>query len=152
MPKLKQFFIVLLWVLFITPIHTYAQQKPFGDMVVECLAKMKAQPESQQFKNQMNLCENQVNTLIKKEAWYKCIASEIKYMDDKISPASNIADATSGLCKTEFDAIVDSLNVSNREKQDTKDRRIEATKSVALQLTLIIRANNTKSTTANQKQ
>lgn len=141
MLKLRQFFIVLLWVLFITPISSYAQQKPFGDMVVECLAKMKAQPESPDFKKQMDLCERYVTTDIKLWAWHKCVGIEANRLDDHISTASDIAMAVSSSCEKEYIEYLDILNVSAETKQLIKNDRIQATKEVATKLVLIMRAD-----------
>ena len=146
MRTIKRIKLPIVFTLFITYLLvsigvSYAQQRPFGDMVIECLAKMKAQPGSPEFNKQSDLCEKYVTTDIKLAAWHKCIAIEANRLDDRISTASDIASAVSLSCEKEFNEYLDTLNVSAEVKRLAIRDRAQATKDVAIKLILIMRAS-----------
>ena len=127
-------------ILLFVPVLSAAQPKNFGDRVVECLASMRADKDSPEFDRQISQCERRTQIEIKKDEWHQCIAKETSKLDDKISPASDIALAVSSSCEVEFNAYLDTVTVSQQTKQNLKADRARATQDVAIKIVLLQRA------------
>lgn len=125
---------------------TNAFAESYGERVVQCLAEQKVMPDAPDFKQQSERCERILNMRDAKDAWQVCMWKAVALMDDRISPASDIATATADQCGQEHEAFLDTMSLSPEARYDLYSRRRDLTKQLAIKLVLMQRAE------ANRRQ
>lgn len=108
--------------------------EPYGDQVVRCLAE------------QAERCERILKMDDAKAAWQGCVSRAVALMDDRVSPASDIATAIADQCGPEHEAMLDASTLSPETRYRLYSERMKATKELAIKLVLMQRAE------ANRRQ
>lgn len=97
----------------------FAQQKVFGDQVVECAAKHRLPADSPRLQEVFEICEKEVsrnqleagpNSATSVEVFTKCLAESSALIDGLISPTSDIAQAVAAECQMKWLAVLKSSN------------------------------------------
>ena len=95
--------------------------EPYGDRVARCLAEQKVMPDSPDFNQQAERCERILRMDDAKAAWQVCMWRAVASMDDRVSPASDIATATADQCGQEYGAMLDASTLSPESPAETAD-------------------------------
>lgn len=114
--------------------------EPYGDRVVRCLAEQKVMPDAPDFNQQAERCERILKMDDAKTAWQGCVSRAVALMDDRVSPASDIATAIADQCGPEYDAMLDASTLSPENRYRLYSERMKATKELAVKLVLMQRA------------
>jgi hypothetical protein len=139
---------MLILALAVAPLTSSSGQS-LGDEVAACLGARNVKPLSPGFEKALRLCEIEVEAKRQmqiqalegtKEAWGKCLISQIAALDDGISTASDVATAVQDTCEPEYIAVVDSLDLQPADWDTAYQQRREATKEASTGLVLIVRA------------
>ncbi|MFN3715638.1 MAG: hypothetical protein ACK4R8_02820 [Thiobacillus sp.] len=125
---------------------TNAFAEPYGDRVARCLAEQNVMPDAADFNQQAERCERILKMDDAKSAWQGCVSRAVALMDDRVSPASDIATATADQCGQEHGAMLDALTLSPETRYRLYSERKKATKELAIKLILMQRAE------ANRRQ
>lgn len=120
--------------------------EPYGDRVARCLAEHKVMPDAPDFNQQAERCERVLKMDDAKAAWQVCMWRAVALMDDRVSPASDIATATADQCGQEYEAMLDASTLSPETRYRLYSERMKATKELAVKLVLMQRAE------ANRRQ
>ena len=120
--------------------------EPHGERIVRCLAEHKVVPDAPDFKQQVEWCERILKGDDAKTAWQVCVSRAVAAMDDRVSPASDIATAIADQCGQEHDAMLDAMTLAPETRYLLYSERIKTTKELAIKLVLMQRAE------ANRRQ
>lgn len=128
---------------------SYAQQKPFGDAVAECAAKYQLPVNSPELQEVFTACEKEVersrkpvnpDTLSLVETFEKCLAENAARFDDRISPASEIAQAAAAECQFKWFSVLKSSSTPPTEWSARMDEYpSKAVRDAALRAVLLNR-------------
>ena len=100
-------------------LSAFAQQKIFGDQVVECAAKYRLPVDSPRLHEVFEICEkevsrNQLNarpdSVTLGEVFTNCLAESSALLDDLISSAFDIARAVAAECQMKWLAVLKTSN------------------------------------------
>lgn len=132
---------------------SYAQEKPFGDAVAECAARYSLPVDSPMLQKVFSACESEVersrkiinsDTLSLIQIFEKCLAESATRFDDRISPASEIAQATAAECRFKWFSVVKSSSTPPSEWSAKMDEYpSKAVRDAALRAVLLNRSANT---------
>lgn len=120
--------------------------EPYRDRVVRCLAEQKVRPDAPDFNQQAERCERILKMDDAKAAWQGCVSRAVALMDDRVSPASDIATAIADQCGQEHETMLDASTLSPETRYRLYSERMKATKELAVKLVLMQRAE------ANRRQ
>ena len=120
--------------------------EPYGDRVARCLAEHRVMPDAPDFNQQAERCERILKMDDAKTAWQGCVSRAAAAMDDRVSPASDIATAIGDQCGAEHEAMLDASTLSPETRYRLYSERMKATKELAIKLVLMQRAE------ANRRQ
>lgn len=114
--------------------------EPYGDRVARCLAEQKVMPDAPDFNQQAERCEGILKMDDAKAVWQACVWRAVASMDDRVSPASDIATAIADQCGREYEAMLDASTLSPETRYRLYSERMKATKELAVKLVLMQRA------------
>lgn len=128
---------------------SYAQERPFGDAVAECAAKYQLPVNSPKLQDVFSACEKEVersrrqvnpDTLSLVETFEKCLAENAARFDDRISPASEIAQAAAAECQFKWFSVLKSSSTPPSEWNARMDEYpSKAVRDAALRAVLLNR-------------
>jgi hypothetical protein len=158
-PKIRQrlrlFTILFLYSLSFSAL---SQTKAFGDEVAECAAKYGLPLNSPKLQEVFSICEKEVeqsrtaiktNTPTAVESFLGCLNESAVFLDDYISPASEIAQVVAAECRNKWFSVVKSSNAPPSEWITNMEAYTSNTvKDSALRAVLINRRN--KASTAGK--
>ena len=129
---------------------SYADEKPFGDAVAECAAKYQLPVNSPELQQVFAACEKEVersrkqvnpDTLSLVETFEKCLAENAARFDDRISPASEIAQAAAAECQFKWFSVLKSSSTLPSEWSARMDEYpSKAVRDAALRAVLLNRS------------
>lgn len=134
MKVIRTVFLVVL----LAPATVSAEQ--YGGRIVRCLAEHKVTPDAPEFNQKADQCDRKLKMDDAKFAWQVCVAHAVKELDDRMSPASDIATAVSDQCGDEYQALLDASTISPETKYRLHSQRAATTKDLAVKLVLMQRA------------
>lgn len=117
-----------------------AAAEPFGNKVARCLAERQIAPNAPDFGKQAESCERSVAMDETRDAWQICVARAVAALDDRISPASDIAAAASDQCGEEYEAMLNATTMPPSGRQAAHAQRTETTRQMGIKLVLMQRA------------
>ena len=133
----------------IFPLWSYAQEKAFGDAVADCAAKYGLPVDSPRLQEVFSICEKEVersrrpvnpDTLSLVESFEKCLAENAARFDDRISSASEIAQAAAAECQFKWLSVLKSSSTPPSEWNSRMDEYpSKAVRDAALRAVLVNR-------------
>lgn len=132
---------------------SYAQEKPFGDAVADCAARYSLPVDSPRLQEVFSECEREVERSLKRinpdtlsliQIFEKCLAESAARFDDRISPASEIAQATAAECQFKWFSVIKSSSTPPSEWSAKMDEYpSKAVRDAALRAVLLNRSGVT---------